>query len=107
MSSHPNVVLVASVKVPEDQINSFLGDDYNGVVTLGDTTYNVEKNIDNDSGIPVEEGCVGLYSYVCYGWGDSRTLEDLNERISCFKEGLESLHDKGYPYTIHLGTNWF
>lgn len=103
MGSHPNMVMVASVKVPEKELESFLNEDGDFV---GLTEFYCVGN--EDTGIPVDRGCIGIFDYVTYGWGEGITPTELEAKLVKFTKDITPLfEEKGYPFTIKFGANWF
>lgn len=119
MSSHPNTILIASIRPPSGQPDEFLTAldpewESNGSIQLDqlrlghDGHYSVVVNVDQDQGIfPAEDSFV-VYDYLTYGWGDEITLNEFDAKVANFKTLVQNfcnLHR--CTYSISLSANFW
>lgn len=107
MSSHPNALLIASIRPPSGQVDEFLqeGED----LEVGGEFYCVVVDENSDMGIcpaDVEHFCI--YEYLTYGWCETLELGEALAKIDKFNTIVEDycrIHN--CTYKLHLSANFY
>lgn len=110
MSSHPNTLLVASIRPPSGQPDEFLGEDLGEGLELviGGESYEVYTTENTEMGIyPVDES-FAVYEYLTYGWGDTTELGEALAKIEKFKMAVQDYCEaNNCTYRLDLTANFW
>lgn len=90
MSSHPNVILVAQLKLPSGVYpEEFVEQFENGEVLVNGDYLRMVATGDNDQGVyPQDERHIATYDYAAYGWGNTLLIEHFNKFVDVFTSRL-------------------
>lgn len=106
MSSHPNTLLVASIRPPGGQLDEFL--ETNDDITIGGVLYHVVPYEDTDLAIYPDPEYFCIYEYLTYGWGDTVELGSALAKIDEFKAIVEDYCEiNNCTYKFHLTANFY
>lgn len=63
---------------------------------------------EDESGLCVDENCVGIYDYVTSGWSDSISISNLENRITEFTTSITNFcKEHNCSFTIKIQANWY
>lgn len=112
MSSNPGVLLIASIKPINGDLDGTLE---KLLENFPDREFKLDEKWlpivpyeDTDLGIYPDEGSFCTYTYLSYGWGETTTLEECDKLISAFKILVEELCKiTNSIYSLSIGANFY